>query len=247
MLIILCFTAIAVSPSRTSTIAQSHTLTIERPTIEYFTEDASHDLYFHVFNSTGHWLTNSTCNCLLHVYNYSTGKHIYEENLKFAHNYDFEAELNSSMFSEKGLYPYVVQCNTTYEGGFYQGYYEVNDHSRELSTTDTTPSISIILFILFATALMFLMPKIIGPVTKNPIVNLLVSRCFIIIGFYLMVMNCGIIGEIATTAAYSSAEIFRYLWLFGQAGYLLMFGTFIKTFFDLIETWTTIQKEKRGL
>ena len=107
--------------------------------------------------------------------------------------------------------------------------------------------LSITIFCLFATALFFIMPMLLKKISENPIMDLLLKRCFYVIGFYLMVMNSAIISSIATTAGYSTAEIFRYMWIFGQAGYLLMFATFIKTFFDLIMLWQTLAKEKRGL
>ena len=247
MLFLLCFVVVAAPPSRTVSSNAAHTLSIERSTVDYFKQNTAFDFYIHVFNSTGHWLNNQSCNCLLHIYNSTTGSHIYNKKMIFSNDWDFEAELNSSMTSQKGFYPYVVQCNTSYEGGYYQGYYEVNDHSRELTNSDTTPGISLVIFILFSTALMFALPTMLGKISENQIINIMLHRCFIIIGFYLMVMNSGIISSIAVNAGYSTGEIFRYLWIFGQAGYLLMFGTFIKTFFDLIMLWQKLAKEKRGL
>lgn len=107
--------------------------------------------------------------------------------------------------------------------------------------------LSITLFCLFGTALFFLMPILLKKVSENQIIDLLIKRCFYIIGLYLMVMNSAIIGSIAQTAGYSTAEIFRYLWIFGTAGYLLMISTFLKTFFDLIELWNKLAKDRRGL
>lgn len=107
--------------------------------------------------------------------------------------------------------------------------------------------IAITMFFLAGTALFFIMPSLLKKVSDNQIVDLLIKRCFYIIGFYLMVMNSGITAEIASTAGYSTKEIFRYLWIFGQAGYLLMFATFLKTFFDIVLLTNKQAKEKRGL
>lgn len=107
--------------------------------------------------------------------------------------------------------------------------------------------IAITMFCLAGTGLFFVMPMLLKTISKNQIIDLLLKRCFYVIGFYLMVMNSAIIAGIATTAGYATAEIFRYMWIFGQAGYLLMFATFIKTFFDLMKLWNELAKAKRGL
>lgn len=61
-----------------------------------------------------------------------------------------------------------------------------------------------------------------------------------------MMMNAAIIAEIATTAGYTTAILFRYMWLFGIGGYLLMFVTGIKTLFDIVELYHEIVNKKRG-
>lgn len=107
--------------------------------------------------------------------------------------------------------------------------------------------IAITLFCLAGTSLFFIMPALLKKLVNNPIVDMLLKRCFYIIGFYLMVMNSAIIHSIANTAGYSTAEITRYMFLFGWAGYLLMAATFIKTLFDIVLSYRQLIKEKRGL
>lgn len=106
--------------------------------------------------------------------------------------------------------------------------------------------LSISIFVTFSTALIFLMPRLYGTFSDNKIVNLIITRCFYVLGFYLMVMNSAIFAEMATTAGYTTAIIFRYMWLFGWGGYLLMFVTGIKTLFDITDLWKKIVSEKRG-
>jgi hypothetical protein len=104
-----------------------------------------------------------------------------------------------------------------------------------------------IIFILFATLLIFLLPKLFGQFSANQIINVLLTRCCVIIGFYLMVMNAGIIHSVATQAGYMTGEITQFLYLLGLAGYLLMAATFLKTTFDLILNYKNQVKERRGL
>ena len=110
-----------------------------------------------------------------------------------------------------------------------------------------TAEFAISVFVTLSTGLFFLLPKMYGKFSENVIVQTIITRCCYVIGFYLMVMNAGIIAEIASTAGYTTAIIFRYMWLFGLAGYLLMFITGIKTLFDITNLYKKIVNEKRGL
>jgi len=94
---------------------------------------------------------------------------------------------------------------------------------------------------------MFLFPKLYGKFSNNEIINLLITRCCYIIGFYLIVMNSAVMAEIAINSGYATSIIFRYMWLYGTAGYLLLFFTGIKTLFDIVLLYKTLAKQKRGL
>jgi len=106
--------------------------------------------------------------------------------------------------------------------------------------------IAITAFITLSTVLVFLLPRLYGKFSDNKIVDILIERCCYVIGFYLMVMNSAIIAEVATTAGYTLDIIFRYMWLFGMAGYLLMIVTALKTLFDITRLYKTLVKQRRG-
>jgi len=106
-------------------------------------------------------------------------------------------------------------------------------------------STAIALFILFGTALFFIMPNIIK-FSDNEISTVIIKRCCYIIGIYLMVLNSSVI---ATIASYSGIEvtneIFRYLWIFGTVGYLFMAGVFIQTLWSVINLYNTKKNKDR--
>lgn len=110
-----------------------------------------------------------------------------------------------------------------------------------------TAEIAITAFVIIATLIVFAIPKIYGRFTQNEMINLLITRCCYVIGFFLMVMNAAIIGEIANTAGYTTGVIWRFMWVFGRFGYLLLFFTVIKTVFDTIDLYKQAIKQKRGL
>ena len=244
--VILTLNAIAVPPFLSQSVGNIHTLNIEVSLQDYYLQNSNFNISFHVFNSTGHQVNNDTANCLIHIFKPFTGEHI-DTNTVFNSPNDFTAILNSSHSGIKTHYSFIFQCNTTYEGGYISGQYEINNLNRELTNNDNTAGISIIIFILFATGLIFILPSMIKKFTENQIVDLLLKRCFYIIGFYLMVMNSALIHSIATTSGYLTGEINMYLYLFGIGGYLLMIATFLKTFYDVVLTYNKMIKERRGL
>lgn len=110
-----------------------------------------------------------------------------------------------------------------------------------------TAEFAVTIFVMCGAALFFLLPRIYGQFLNHEIVNLLITRCCYVIGFYFMVLNSSIIAEIATTAGYTAGAVWRYMWVFGKLGYLLLFFITIKTVFDAIELSKKAISSKRGL
>jgi len=88
------------------------TLSIAYPSAQAFKLGTDFDLYFHIFNGTsGAPLSNTSINCSIHIYNELDNKHIVNSSLTYKGNYDFEYEVNSSIFGGViGFYPYIVYC-----------------------------------------------------------------------------------------------------------------------------------------
>lgn len=247
VLLILIPCVIAQAPPFQESTPEAAEMSVIVPKVEYILEDATFLFYAHVYNSSGVLMTNTTTDCYIHVYN-NTGHHTLEATMDFDSNLmEWNYTLNSTFTIDKGYLPYIVWCNDTRSGGFFSGTLEINDQTSAGITDDTTHSISLTLFILFATILIFFLPRMYGTFTSNEMVNLLITRCFYIIGIYLMVMNAGIFATIADSAGYATSEIFRYMWIFGKFGYLLLFVVAIKTIFDLVELNKKAVMQKRGL
>lgn len=245
MLVIFSAVAVAQPPFQESELVGQ--LAVIVPKVEFITQGASFDFHVHAYNSTGHQVFNDTADCYIHVYN-NTGNHLIAEEMSYsATNNEWEVELNSTTTENVGMLPYVVWCNTTLAGGFFSAAIDINDVTSVGITSDATHGISITLFILLCTTVFFLLPRLYGTFSENKIVNIIIVRCCYVIGFYLMVMNAGLFSSIAVSAGYATGEIFRYMWLFGTGGYLLMFFTALKTLFDVAELYNQLVKERRGL
>jgi hypothetical protein len=223
------------------------------PKQEFVPPDTLFNFHVHVFNSTsGAPKNTSTTNCLLRIYlgngtealntvmtySSSTGTYYYAVNL--------------STIGSIGLLPFIVICGDfnggshIIRGGFYSGVLKINEKTKIGVDNDGTQGISMTLFITILTLIIFLLPKLYGQFSDNKMVNLIIVRCCYIIGFFLIVMNTAVVAEIAVNSGYDTGVIFRYMWLFGKMGYLMMFFVFIKTIFDLLGLWKEIVSKKRG-
>lgn len=123
LLILVSFVA-AVPPFSVVQTA-SDNLDIAYPKNPAFIQDQSFNLHFHVFNSSGFILKPNQATCIIHIYN-ASNNHLLERNMTGDSNgLEFVVNLNSTHSSRIGSYPYIVQCNTTNEGGFVSTTYEV--------------------------------------------------------------------------------------------------------------------------
>lgn len=92
------------------------------------------DFYFHVMNSSNYLVNPNTVNCTFHLYSPNKNEHIIRAIPKPYLDDDLEIEINSSVFTETGNYPYNLWCNSSYEAGFVSGSFDVINRSISLQT-----------------------------------------------------------------------------------------------------------------
>lgn len=94
---------------------------IEHPLLTDFQVNRDVKLHFHLFNSTDGkpFLNTSDIKCIFHLYN-QTGSHILKVNPVSSNDtYDWEQTVLGGNFTTVGNYAYILQCNNTQIGGFY--------------------------------------------------------------------------------------------------------------------------------
>ena len=155
----------------------------------------------------------------------------------------------------------TVADTFTLRSGFYGDYdilsivANVSDGHNNMTTSwnvDLTPasvqmvgSIAIALFILFVTGGLFLLPFK-KKFSDNHISNMVLRRGCWSIALYLMMLNASIMATIASASGIDlTREMFRYMWLFGWAGWLFIGFTVLKTLFDVIKMWKIENDNKR--
>lgn len=97
----------------------------------------AYTLKIHVFNETSGYPITQRASCYLHLYNNSLS-HIAEISTNTVdHTFDYELAVSANNFTQEGFYPYIVQCNTSKNGGFIASYIEatVNGYPRNENPT----------------------------------------------------------------------------------------------------------------
>lgn len=127
-------------------------LQIINPKFEYYPEFDGNKVHFHVYNSTGHPMTNTSITCEFHLYN--TSSHVIQNNnMNFDAPYDFEQAISLP----RGVYSYVVQCSPIGVGeyGSISSAFEVlpGKLKQPTSTDGLTGSITFILLFMISISL----------------------------------------------------------------------------------------------
>jgi len=126
-------------------------LELRIPPAEFVKQNEDIQSNMHVFNkSSGFLMTNETTSCLFHIYNKS-GNHIASENMEYEdEDDDFFLDVDKGNFSDLGFLSFIIQCNTSNEGGFVSGSVEVTHDGKERK--DVLP----IVFVLILVSMLFI-------------------------------------------------------------------------------------------
>jgi hypothetical protein len=112
-------------------------LTIQIPGFSFQKSGSAFDIHVHVFNNTGYFVSNTTTNCSLHLYNES-GEHVIRTAMTYDGILDFEVE--SIRLNASGLYTYSIFCVSTLgRGGFATDSFYVTATGHDDNNSDLTP------------------------------------------------------------------------------------------------------------
>jgi hypothetical protein len=117
-------------PVQTNPLGSS-TWDVESSVIGIAQQNLSREISVHVYNGSTGWPIVSDASCDFHVYD-SQGNHIAEgSDGMVSHTFDYSYVLNENNFSKQGEYSYVVQCNSTDQGGYVAGVFEVTGDGQQ--------------------------------------------------------------------------------------------------------------------
>jgi len=111
---------------------------------------------------------------------------------------------------------------------------------------DTMASLAVVVFILFITIAMFLLPKMVKRFSRNEILDTTLKGLCIVLGLYLLGLDTVMVVTIADNFGLGiNKELFRLLWLINWGAYLTMFGVFFGFFLKVLRLWRLKKYNKR--
>ena len=128
-----------------------------------------------------------------------------------------------------------------------------NNHTTQYYwTVNITPAdinvvagIAIVIFILAVTGGLFILPFK-KRFSKNEFANMVLKRGCWVIAIYLMMLNSSIMATIASASGMDlTGEMFRYMWLFGVAGYVFMGFMVLMTLVNAMQMWKVKKNKQR--
>ncbi len=249
----LAFAVYAVPPVQTTATTTSEGYLIEAPPKIYFQHQADYLLEYHMNNeSNGRPVTDISdggLECHFELFN-NTGfivmnyTPVYNEGTK-----NFDVPISAGNFSHLGSMYYHIDCNSSSLGGtdlvpiFITENGEQTLHSENNSSST---ALAVTLFILIINVMLFLIPLVKKEMLENPFANLILRRSLMSLGFYLAVLNTAIVQTLAVSAGLVlNAEMARYMFLLGTAGYIMLASTVLKTLFDLVTSYRIGKQNER--
>lgn len=248
--LVLCSFAYAAPPTKNIDFGQSG-LDIKIPIYNTITTGSAFDFNIHLFNiSNGVPIDNTSTTCVLHIYNQS-GDHIYGEFMiheayseHFVNN-EWVSRLNSSIFSSRGEYNIITQCNNSFLGGHAVENFGVMDNSFDVSN-DTTTALSLTVFMISIIIGLLYLGLSKYRLFNLEWTNLLLKRCSTVIAIWLMTYTSAIMTSFALSSNLNiTKSMFMYMNLFGWAGYIAMIYLVLKTLFDTLALWRIDKDMKR--
>jgi len=141
------------------------------------------------------------------------------------------------------------RCNITFNYTT-SGSYVLNWSTGDLAKIivegeDNMASLSIMIFVM-AITLAFIFTGLKFDFSKNPLANLIIKRCFILIGMFLVSLDTAMAVTIADNAGLGvNREIFRYLWIVNWSIYVFMAYLVYTTIINSVKLMNNISHDKR--
>ena len=254
LFLILCSSAFAVSPVL-QTIQQGQ-LDIVPKIIDSYQVNTFAQLNFHVFNMTGHQLTNESIlkyadpRCYIHIYQ-QDGQHKLETELLYSReDGDFYLDLNATNTSRIGIYPYIVWCNGTYAGWIESQFY-VTEHAINVPVdkypnfdTNLIFGLMVIAFFLVYFSDKF---KVEGTNASKSISGLLIGQLFKLSAFGIIILDVFLIRNLIPSfvTIMPIYDVFLTVFTYGVA-FIFFILFFVNSFVTLVENFKIWKQNKRG-
>ncbi len=112
---------------------------------------------------------------------------------------------------------------------------------------DPMAALAIVVFILFSTGILFVLPLVKPILSDHIILNIILRRSCWAIAIFLMTLNSAMLATIAGAAGIDLTSEFldAYMFLWGWGGYLMLVFLFLGTLFEVIGTIRRVRTNER--
>ena len=111
---------------------------------------------------------------------------------------------------------------------------------------DTMASLAVVVFILFITVAIFLLPKFVRTFSKNEILDTTLKGLCVVFGLYLLALDTVMVVTIADTFGLGiNRELFRLLWIINWGAYIAMVFVIFGFFLKVLGLWQGKKYRKR--
>lgn len=139
-------------------------LTLEIPISETHQQNTNLSLHAHIYNETGQPVSQSSLSCFYNLYSHQSSFFEIAEGTMSPSidGVGFTSTINSGNFSNLGGYSFVVWCNSTTQGGFFDSYFLVTPTGQT-----TTTAQGLLYGLLILASMFFLFVCLYGAFTIN--------------------------------------------------------------------------------
>jgi len=245
LLILLLFLIPLVSAAPPFTLESDGTadFEIKSPSVDIVKQNGNFEWEIHVYNRSTGLPINKDISCYFHLYN-SSGNHILELiDTDPSHTFDYSFNVGGGNFSEIETHPYVIQCNSSTQGGFFSSEIDVTKSGDHEETKDAIVGVVIIILMLGVTLLLMF--------TSMNLNHILLQMPFATLTLYFIAFDFFMVGriieEVDAILVGMIQNIYSLYGAFMMLGHFALMSTVVVLLWYFFTKLIMNKKDERGL
>jgi len=245
---LLMVTLVVAAPPTTTIFTGDTGFNINVNIMQFYQVGEARYSVIHVFNQTNGFIqnsSNSNISCTVYLRD-SQGFEVMEVTAE-PHGDHWDLNGSGGGANPIGSYAWTISCNDYLQeqGGYASGTFRITADGEDDSKTDASSGISATIFILFITLGLFVLPFV-KKFSKLDWTNNIIRRGCWTIALFVLMFNSAILSTIAEEANLNIvSEFFRYMLMFGWAGYVAAAYFVIMSLFEILKHYRMKKEKKR--
>jgi len=208
----------------------------------YFRYGRDIDLKVPCFDENDNHCDDET-NCTLAINYPDGGSLIPYRNMTYNPTF-FNYSITYDNVNQTGDYTGIMNCMSHTDSGYETFTFEVNILGQKV--TESPASIIIMIFVMFITLALFLLPKFVGKFSENEFLNLTIKYSCYIMGLFLLTLDAAMLATISAVYRVGlDSEMLTFVWIVSRVAYFTMLIVIIKLIFTSLKLWKIKKYKKR--